>query len=518
MSLRPPRILAATVAAVLALSGCSLFGDDPVVGGGAAAGDDPSAHTAPAGQESLAKFYEQRLEWSNCAGKAQCAKLTVPVDYAKPDGETIELSLLRVPSTSKNRRIGALVVNPGGPGGSGVDYAAAADFIVGAPVRSRFDVVGFDPRGVGRSAPVDCVDDKALDGFLGGEATPDTPEEEQQFADQAKSFAQGCGERSAKLIGHVSTVDAAKDMDVLRAALGQPKLHYLGKSYGTYLGATYADLFPATVGRFVLDGVLPPDLTGQELGEGQAKGFELATRAWAKDCAESGDCPLGTSEDAVVTGLQELLKRLDANPVPAKVGSSTIQVTEGWASTGIAAAMYDQGQWGILTDALKDVVRKDDGSALMGLANSYAERDPSGRYSGNIMEVIYAVNCLDKPENMTIEQYRAAAVEMEKVSPTWGTFMAWSSIPCNYWPVKPDTKPKVITAEGADPIVVVGTTRDPATPYEWSVRLRKELKNAALITYDGDGHTAYTRSNACVDSPINDFYVKGKVPQDGLRC
>lgn len=515
--LRRAAPIAVLASAALVLSSCSAIGN--LFNKESAAPTTVETQKPPAGMEGMDAFYAQKLKWEDCSG-GQCAQLTVPEDYAKPDGDTIEVAVLRVPARKQSQRIGSLVVNPGGPGGSGVDYARAADFIVGSGVRQRFDVVGFDPRGVGRSAPIDCVSDSELDTFLGGEQTPDDAAEEQTFADNAKKFAEACGANAGPLLGHVSTVDAAKDMDVLRAALGEKKLDYLGKSYGTYLGATYADLFPQLVGRFVLDGVVAPDLTSAEINLGQAKGFETATRAWAQFCIDKGNCPLGGTVDDVMQGLRDFLKRVDASPLTKTGDAAVTQLTEGWASTGIAAAMYDEGMWDTLVEAMRAALQGD-GSELMGLANTYADRKPGGGYTGNIMEVIYAVNCLDKPESASIPEHEAAAKASEKVAPTWGPFLAWSSLTCGSWPVKTarsSEPPKKVTAEGAEPIVVVGTTRDPATPYEWSVRLHDQLAKSSLITYDGDGHTAYMRSNDCVDKPIDEFYLKGAVPKDGLKC
>jgi pimeloyl-ACP methyl ester carboxylesterase len=306
-------------------------------------------------------------------------------------------------------------------------------------------------------------------------------------------------------------------MDILRAALGDAKLNYLGKSYGTYLGATYADLFPELVGQFVLDGVVAPDLTSAEVNEGQAAGFELATRAWAKDCVDEGDCPLGDSVDQVMAGMRDFLQSLDTNPIPSGDPRAP-QLTEGWGSLGIAAAMYDQGSWAILTDALRVAIENRNGRELMALANTYADRTDTGEYTGNIMEVIYAVNCLDKPDSPQVATYEKQATEFAASAPTWGPFLAWSSMPCGFWPIEATNEPKRISAEGSGPIVVVGTTRDPATPYQWSERLADQLAKGVLISYDGDGHTAYTRSNECVDDAIDAYYVRKTVPKDGLTC
>jgi pimeloyl-ACP methyl ester carboxylesterase len=505
-------LVAAVAALAVGLAGCSTgSGSSP-----AATSRASIPRTPPAGTSGLARFYAQNLDWHSC-GNADCAGLSVPLDYAKPEGSSITVQVLRMRATDPSQRIGSLVVNPGGPGGSGVDYARAADFIVGRPVRQRFDIVGFDPRGVGRSHPVTCLPDAQMDAFLGQDPTPDDSAEEQAFAASSAKFAQGCVQHTGPLISHISTQDAARDMDILRSALGDPKLNYLGKSYGTLLGATYAGLFPTLVGRFVLDGVVPPDATSAEVSIGQAEGFERATRAWAQDCVSHG-CPLGGSVDAVMAGMRDLLKRLDAHPVPMSDGRLS-QLTEGWAATGIAQAMYDQGSWPTLTSALRQVVDDNNGTALMKLADDYAERNPQGHYTSNLLAAFYGVSCLDSPDSSDPKVFEQRAKEASVKAPTWGAFLAWGSFVCGQWPVKSASGgPHTISAKGSGPIVVVGTTRDPATPYEWSVRLRKELANARLLTFDGDGHTAYARSNSCVDSAIDDYYTQGTLFPDGLRC
>ena len=465
----------------------------------------------PAGQEALAEFYEQEIDWVSC-GQHECAELEVPIDYAEPEGERIELSLLKVPARNARQRLGSLVVNPGGPGGSGVDYAMAADFIVGTSVRQRYDVVGFDPRGVGRSAPIDCASDEEMDVQLGFIDDPQDRSDVELGAD----FGEGCSLLSGMIAGNVSTIDAAKDMDILRAALGEPKLNYLGVSYGTYLGAVFAEQFPERVGRFVLDAALPPDLTGEEMTLGQAAGFERATRAWAQDCIDGGSCPLGDDVDGVMDGLGELLRGLDDEPAQVSGDVRITDMTMDGAFWGVIAAMYDQGMWAILTDALTDIVNSGDGTSLQGLANRYAQRTPSGTYVSNLLEANTAINCLDRSPTQPSEEFRAQAAE---VAPLWGPiFTETEASGCADWPYPVVGGERTIAAEGADPIVVIGTTRDPATPYEWAQRLADQLSSGVLVSYDGDGHAAYQRSNACVDDAIDAYLIEGTVPEDGLTC
>ena len=517
-SARTTRALPALVGALalaLILSSCAFIPSDRSQADAPSPAQKKAAQVPPSGRPDLSRFYKQDLAWSDC-GDDQCARLTVPIDYSHPEGETLKLAVLRVVADGSAKRIGSLVVNPGGPGGSGVRYARAADAIVTKTVRAAYDIVGFDPRGVASSSPIKCLNDRELDSFLGGDPTPDTKAEEQQLADVARAFADKCKANGGPLLGHVSTIEAAKDMDVLRAALGETKLDYLGKSYGTFLGATYADLFPTKVGRFVLDGAIDPNLTSSQVNEGQAVGFETATRAYVQDCVRRGGCPLGSSLDSGMQKLRDFLKSLDSQPLPLN-DPQVKALTEGWGSLGIAVAMYDQTMWGQLTEALRQAFAGDAGP-LMALADTYAYRSSQGVYSGNLMQVIYAVNCLDRSDSKDLAHYESESRSLSAKAPTWGPFLAWSTVPCGFWPAPANNAPKKISAPGSGPIVVVGTTRDPATPYAWAQGLASELQNGHLITFNGDGHTAYTRSNSCVNNAVDAYLVKGTVPPPGLTC
>lgn len=496
-------------------SGASSAGSSPAASGATSAAAAPEA-TPTGSSAALARFYDQKLTWSDC-GDAKCAHLTVPVDYAKPDGQTIKLAIDKVSATGDKK--GSLVVNPGGPGGSGVDYAAAATsgYVVSKSVRSSYDVVGFDPRGVQRSAPITCYGDAQMDTYLAEDPTPDTVVEQKEAAKDARAFGDACVKKSGELIKHVSTVEVAKDMDVLRAALGDTKLNYLGKSYGTFIGETYAGLFPKRVGRFVLDGVMPSSLTSTEMGLGQAKGFEQATRSYVRHCVAGGTCPLGDSLDAGMARIRKFIKQVDTKPIKVTGEGDVHELTEGWATLGIAEAMYDKSSWPTLDDAFQSALNGN-GNKLMALADQYADRSSDGSYSGNIMQVINAVNCLDRGGSPDLASYRKDAKTFAKVAPTWGPMLAWGGLSCGEWPVKATGKPERITAKGSGPILVVGTIRDPATPYEWAQRVAKELDNGHLLTYDGDGHTAYKMGSSCVDGAVDDYIVKGTVPAKGKAC
>jgi pimeloyl-ACP methyl ester carboxylesterase len=503
-----------TALAVLALAGCS--------GGGDADGSQKSTPSASgtAGPSDgvpadLAKFYTQKPRWSGCGGDYECTTVQVPLDYEDPSGDTIDLAVIRLPAGDES--IGALLVNPGGPGASGVEYARQARAVLSDDVRDSFDVVGWDPRGVGDSDPVKCLDDKQLDAFLALDGSPDDRSEVTALDNTSKDFAAACEAKSAKLLPHVGTPDAARDMDVLRAVLGDEKLNYLGKSYGTFLGATYAELFPQHVGRVVLDGAIDPAVSAQEMSLAQAKGFEQALDAFIDDCLKTSDCPVGPDRAGAKREIAGILTQADRSPL--RTGTDR-ELTQSLAILGVAVAMYDSEQgWPALRFALQRA-NQGDGSVLLQLSDIYTDRQSDGQYASNQNEAIYAVNCLDRPDSSSASQIEQNEPRFEQASPTFGDYLAWSSLPCRYWPAKgqPGSEPHEITADGAAPIVVVGTTRDPATPYAWAENLASELSSGVLLTWDGDGHTAYFRGSSCIDSAVDDYLINGEVPKDGLRC
>ncbi|MBT2402226.1 MULTISPECIES: alpha/beta hydrolase [unclassified Streptomyces] len=511
-------------AAGLLLSGCTSGGS----GGpraaasptGPASSDGPGPSAAPgAVPAGLRSYYAQKLSWHDCGVPGfQCATMKAPLDYAKPaSGQDIDLAVARRQATGPGKRLGSLVVNPGGPGGSGIGYLQAyAGIGYPEPVRARYDMVSFDPRGVDRSSPVECLTGQAMDKYTQVDQTPDNPAEQAELVKAFKEFATGCQARSKRILPHVSTVDAARDMDMFRAVLGDEKLNYVGASYGTFLGATYADLFPGRVGRLVLDGAMDPSRPALELNRDQTEGFETAFRSFAKDCAKQPDCPLGQGgPDAVAERLKEFFRKVDAQPVPT--GEAARPLGESLATTGVIAALYDETAWPQLREALTSAMNGD-GSGLLGLADSYYEREADGKYA-NLMSANAAVNCLDQPPAFTgPEAVNAALPSFEKASPVFGAGLAWASLNCTYWPVKATGAARPLTAKGAAPIVVVGTVRDPATPYKWAQALAGQLDSGTLLTYDGDGHTAYGRGSDCIDSAINRYLLEGTPPADGKRC
>ncbi|WP_320776559.1 alpha/beta hydrolase [Streptomyces sp. CRN 30] len=472
--------------------------------------------------DALSAYYRQRLHWRDCVGSGfQCATMRAPLDYAQPRAGDVRLAVARRKATGPGERLGSLLVNPGGPGGSAVEYLESYAAL-GYPqaVRARYDMVAVDPRGVAGSEPVECLTGPAMDTYTQTDPTPDDRKETDELVTSFRRFAEGCGARSARLLSHVSTVEAARDMDVLRAALGDGKLTYVGASYGTFLGATYAGLFPGRVGRLVLDGAMDPSLPARRLNEDQTAGFETAFRSFAEDCVRRADCPLGgrgTGPARVGENLKALFRRLDGEPL-ATGDPDGRKLGESLATVGVIAAMYDEGAWPELRQALTEAVDDGDGAGLLALSDSYYERDPDGRYS-NLMSANAAVNCLDLPAAFSRpEQVEKALPAFEKASPVFGRGLAWATLNCAYWPVRATGTPHRIEARGAAPIVVVGTTRDPATPYRWARALASQLSSGRLLTYEGDGHTAYGRGSDCIDSVINTYLLRGTPPAEGKRC
>jgi pimeloyl-ACP methyl ester carboxylesterase len=476
--------------------------------GGAPATQPPSA--------DLARFYSQHLDWAACRGASEegdrCARLTVPLDYRQPGGRTIEISVLKVPASGT--RIGSLLVNPGGPGAPGTSYAAGRGTWFGDPLLEHFDIVGFDPRGTGDSEPVDCLSDVAFNRYLAGNPAPTTPADIAAFRTRQQRLVTGCSRLSGVLAAHVSTVEAARDMDILRAALGERTTDYLGASYGTKLGATYAQLFPQRVGRFVLDGAIDPELGARATTLEQAKGFQTALDAYAANCVESSvGCFLGKDVASVGKSISSLLDQISEHPLPA--GDRVL--TAGDAYYGISATLYNRDYWILLSAGLRAALAGD-GSVLMQLADAYADRNADGTFKSNLLEAFTNITCLDDPFSIPYSKVPAQFPAFDRASPVFGRTFAWSLTMCDGFKPRSDEPVPTIDAAGAAPIVVIGTTRDPATPYRWAVALAHQLDSGVLISRDGDGHTGYHKGNPCVDNAVESYLVSGEVPRNDLSC
>ena len=466
----------------------------------------------PETDSALAAYYDQLLVWHECGGADECATMKVPLDYAAPEGRAIDIKLSKAPAGEE--RIGTLVVNPGGPGGSGIAYAEARSAAWSLDLMRHYDVVGFDPRGVGQSTPLHCLGTRGTDELLATDPDPDNAVERRRHDTLFSGFGDACLEEDAALTRHVSTLEVAKDMDVLRQVLGEDKLTYFGKSYGTFLGATYAGLFPNHVGRLVLDAAIDPALSWTQFSLGQAHGFEVALRSYiAQGCRVGRGCFLGKGVDQVVHRIQSLLASVERKPLPTTDGRT---LTIGNAVSGLLLPLHFPEGWPALDDALQQAL-EGDGTGLMGLSDEATSRGEN-RYEDNSAQVAAAVLCLDYADRTPTDQVPGTFARFEQASPTFGRFFAFQAALCSTWPTRPTTGTSAIHAPGAPPILILGTTRDPATPYAWAKSLAEELDSGVLVTRRGDGHGAYAQQNPCLNDAVDRYLIDGHMPRQGLTC
>ncbi|WP_320774379.1 alpha/beta hydrolase [Streptomyces sp. CRN 30] len=504
---RYARWTAALAAAGLLVTGCSGDTSESGKDGGAGEGDKAAGKA----------LTSQRLDWGRCKATGdtpapgsewRCATLQVPLDWSKPDGERIGLALIRSEATG-GRRAGSLLFNFGGPGGSGVSTMPSYASIASA-LHEQYDLVSWDPRGVAASEGIRCRGDKEIQAAEAAvDATPDTPAEEQSFLKDAASFGEGCEQAAGKLMAHVSTTDTARDMDLLREVLGDKKMHYFGISYGTELGGVYAHLFPKNVGRLVLDAVVDPTADTIGHAEHQTRGFQRALDDYLRSTGQNAK--QGTREIA------DLLERIDSEPLPTS--TSGRELTQTLAITGIVLPLYSETSWPALTSALT-AAEEGDGSELLALADGYNERDPSGHY-GTTTHSQRVISCLDDKERPTLEETKALLPEFERISPVFGAFLGWDTAGwCHDWPVAGQHETPEVSAVGAAPVLVVGNTGDPATPYEGARKMADELGKdvGVMLTWKGEGHGAYGSGSDCVDSTVDAYLLDGTVPEDGKVC
>jgi pimeloyl-ACP methyl ester carboxylesterase len=470
----------------------------------------------PASSPALAGFYSQQPAWTACDKTFQCAKVTVPLDWTAPAGPTIQLAMERLPASDPTRRLGSLLVNPGGPGASGVDFVRGATEIYSSALRAQYDIVGFDPRGIGSSDPVHCLSGPKLDAFLTLDSMPDTPAQIGALQSGDADFAAGCKSESGGLLLHVGTRDVVRDLDVMRAVLGDAKLNWFGFSYGTYIGSFYAGMFPQRVGRMVLDGPVDPSLDPASLSEMQAAGFQDEFDRFADFCLATGQCPIGSSRQQITDAVIAFVTRLIDQPQRTSAGRL---LTESDAINGIAFAMYEPKlAWQQLVIALAYALQGK-GDVLLTLADQILSRTGPGQFKDNSNEANLAVNCLDHPGDDTVAEAQAALPAMRAASAVFGVSFAWGNLACADMPeLNPPPQPGPIRAVGAAPILVVGGTHDPATPYPWALALAQQLSSATLLTRDGDGHTSYGQGNTCIDSAVDGYLLSATMPKAGTRC
>jgi len=437
----------------------------------------------------------------------------VPVDHTKPDGPKLELALAKKSATGPlSQRIGSLVINPGGPGGSGIEYLSQAAGQFPGKLTERFDLVSFDPRGVGNSSPVVCLDDADKQRQFSGDLSPDTPAELSQALKDQAEFRAGCATRNREVIRHMGTADVAEDLDEIRSALGDKQLTFLGFSYGTSIAATYATAHPDKVRALVLDGSVSPDASDEESTLAQIKGFERTLGQFVTACDANPSCPLAPDAAKKIATARS---GLDDDPVTVGSGADARTLGQDQFDIGLATALYDNSTWGVAADAVKNL-RTTGARVLLTLGDQQTGRDADGSFD-NSADSQTMVACADSNERPSAAEAEAAARRIAAAVPGFGTGLGWSMLGCLNWPLAANPLPKP-SAPSAPPLLVVGTVGDPATPYEWSQQMATALGSATLLTYEGNGHTAFLRGGDCINDAVIEYLVNLKVPAQGKRC
>jgi pimeloyl-ACP methyl ester carboxylesterase len=457
------------------------------------------------------------LAWHAC-GSFRCSKLTVPISYADPGEGTLSLAVIELPAMADPAAAPDLVLNPGGPGESGVQFLQEAFSEFPSALRARFNLVSFDPRGIGGSDPVVCTTPAGLRRWLALDPAPVTPAAIASVTTAVKEFDAGCAANVPRdVLASLSTAVTARDMDRLRAALGQRRLDYLGFSYGTYLGAMYAQAFPSKVGHMVLDGAVDPALSSSVLDLEQADAFELDLHDFFAWCPTNATC---TSElpAGAESSYNTLIRRLESGAtltagLDAALGG-TQAINYAVVLTGVISSLYTTTYWPYLAQGLAQAT-SGNGTVLAELAYSYAGFNANGTAS-NLLSAELAVSCLDRP-SPPVTTLPALARHFATTAPDFGPAEAWGTIGCNYWPVPATGKVGPIQLSEALPILVVGSTHDPATPYAWAQALTSQLNGSELLTRTGDGHTGYF-SSTCVQTWVDGYLSTGARPPAGTVC
>jgi pimeloyl-ACP methyl ester carboxylesterase len=478
------------------------------VAGNSASPEAPAASASAAAAAPIVKL----ARWSDCGGGFGCAEIRVPRDYAAPSDAYLNISLIRAAATKPAKRIGSLLINPGGPGSSGVEFVREGITVFPKELREQFDIVGFDPRGVNSSTAIRCIDN--LDGHDALDPSPDDAAELNALVESAHAYADACGSRNDATLPYLSTDAVARDLDLIRAAVGDQQLNYLGFSYGTLIGAMYADRFPDHIRAMVLDGAIDPSLDLEAFRAGQAVGFEDALTHFIDDCAKRSACAFyegGRTRKA----FDALMASIDKDPIPALRLRDSRLVGAGLAWSAVLASLYSESSWPVLAIALQQA-KDGDGSLMLAISDPFRGRKPNGSYS-NLQDAYVANTCLDYPAPTDVKVYTGWATRLSRTAPHFNQLVAYNDLVCAFWPVPAQGTPRPVTATGAPPIVVVGTTGDPATPYAWAEALADQLESGVLVTHEGEGHTGYT-SSACVEKAVDAYLLKLTKPKNGLTC
>jgi pimeloyl-ACP methyl ester carboxylesterase len=511
----PSSLLALSVALSMVLTGCTSFAESAADGSAPTASPSAAPKAAP-------------IDWTDCNQQIQklvagqpgsdrnlsfeCGRTEVPISYSEPRGATLPLFLVRVVAAGQTDRIGSLMVNPGGPGASGADAAIGLALKLPQEILSRFDIVGFDPRGVGLSTPVECVSDAMKERIVAAEPRPTTPQQLDDAFSLTREVAKDCADQYGDALGTFNTVDTARDMDQLRRSLGDEKLTYLGYSYGTTLGSTYAELFPAKTRALVLDAAVDPDTDGKTDAEASAKGLEAGFDAFAANCVGLiAGCPVGANPRQFVT---DLLAQAGQTPIPSSKQGETRQATPGVVLTAVQAALYDTASWPQLAQGLA-AAQKGDSAGLFSLADSYSGRLEDGTYS-NMLDANLAINCADTTESYDESEIRGLAADWGVKYPLFGAGSAVGLYTCSAWKAHRTPLPKR-DAAGSAPILVVGNSGDPVTPLPGAKDMADDLTNGVLLVWQGQGHTAYPKTD-CISAAVNSYLIGLTPPVDGLTC
>ncbi|MGZ3113420.1 alpha/beta hydrolase [Streptomyces sp. H62] len=520
------------IGAAVRLSGAVLLSVSLAACGQASEGSSGGGSGRSAKESDPGRVWAQSLGWKDCPAPSslqggggppeplpdgtrwECATMQVPLDWDQPDGDTMGIALIRAHSSGTSKeRIGSLLFNFGGPGASGVKELPdfAADY---AKLRTRYDLVSFDPRGVGNSSGIRCLDAEAMKEMSEQDDTPDDGADEvEALLKMKREYVAGCERNSGRVLAHVSTEDAARDMDLMRQLLGDDKLHYFGISYGTELGGVYAHLFPRHVGRAVLDGVVDPTLNQMEESLAQTGGFQLAFDHFAAWCVRAG-CSLGDSADEVEVNVMELEAELDDRPLPVDDGRV---LTGSLLMDGVTKALYSETAWPALEAGLEEAA-EGDGDTMLSLVDVLGGH--RGQQASALQDALRAITCADRSDRYTVDDVQEILPQFEAVSPVFGEGNAWSMLECTGWPVPGKAEHPEVSAPGAPPILLVGNTGDPATPYEGAARMAEQLGKGVGVelTYKGEGHGAYDSHNTCVQSAVNAYLLNGNLPAPGAVC
>lgn len=512
--MRKQQVAGIAVVASLALAGCSQ------------ASERDAAIKIEAPTPQLQQFYDQRVNWQSCksdkdtlkvtenrarARYFSCATVSVPLNYADPKGESISLEMVKY---SQSREGKPLVYNPGGPGGSAISsLPSMIDSIFSEDLLDYYDIVAVDPRGVGLSTPVRCLTDAEIDDARAhpGPTTIDGIKEE------STKIGNKCMQKSPDMTQYSDSESAARDLDIVRAALGLKQLDYFGFSYGTFLGALYADEFPGNVGHFVLDGAMDPAASADDVSEAQARGFEDAAGNWIKSSKALGDMPLSGSVDEIKEQIRSWLNTLDEAPVPTSDPKRPL--TKALATSALISLLYDSQTYSIASMGLRQAMQQKDGSVLLQVADLYQDRQKDGTYLTNSFDAFNVINALDYPVDGDPAQWQQRADTLRADLPLFGEEFGLASAVVAGWPVKSKDTRKNVKAKGAAPILVVGTTHDPATPYPWAQKLAEQLESGHLLSAEGWRHCAYSQeASDCVVNAVDDFLIDGTLPKEGLVC